>query len=62
LISRSVFDVARVRGGVVDRYAGVYEHQLLPGSGEDAPWRIGRRLVLIDNSIESAGGQVSILL
>ena len=62
LLSRSVFDVTRVRGGVVDRYAGVYEHQLLPGPSEDAPWLIGRRRVLIDHSIESAGGQVSILL
>jgi hypothetical protein len=26
------------------------------------PWLIGRRRVLIDHSIESAGGQVSILL
>ncbi len=29
---------------------------------EDTPWKIGRRRVLIDHSIESAGGQVSILL
>jgi p-cumate 2,3-dioxygenase subunit beta len=62
LLSRSVFDVTRVRGGVVDRYAGVYEHQLLPGGHENMPWLIGRRRVLIDHSIESAGGQVSILL
>ena len=62
LLSRSVFDVTRVRGGVVDRYAGVYEHQLLPNDDEDPPWLIGRRRVLIDQSIESAGGQVSILL
>jgi len=62
LLSRSVFDVTRVRGGVVDRYAGTYEHQLLPGGSEDMPWLIGRRRVLIDHSIESAGGQVSILL
>jgi p-cumate 2,3-dioxygenase beta subunit len=62
LFVRSVFDVTRVRGGVVDRYVGVYEHQLLPGGGEDTPWLIGRRRVLIDHSIESAGGQVSILL
>ena len=62
LLSRSVFDVTRVRGGVVDRYVGVYEHQLLPGGNEDARWLIGRRQVLIDNSIESAGGQISILL
>ena len=62
LLSRSAFDVTRVRGGAVDRYVGVYEHQLLPGGNEDAPWLIGRRRVLIDHSIESAGGQVSILL
>jgi p-cumate 2,3-dioxygenase beta subunit len=62
LVSRSVFDVTRVRGGVVDRYVGVYEHQLLPGGYEDMPWLIGRRHVLIDHSIEAAGGQVSILL
>ena len=62
LLSRSVFDVTRVRTGVVDRYVGVYEHQLLPEGNEDTPWRIGRRRVLIDHSIESAGGQVSILL
>jgi p-cumate 2,3-dioxygenase subunit beta len=61
-VCRSVFDVTRVRGGAVDRYVGVYEHQLLPGGGEDTPWLIGRRRVLIDHSIESAGGQVSILL
>jgi p-cumate 2,3-dioxygenase subunit beta len=62
LQSRSVFDVTRVRGGVVDRYSGVYEHQLLPNDDEDTPWKIGRRRVLIDHSIEAAGGQVSILL
>jgi p-cumate 2,3-dioxygenase subunit beta len=62
LLCRSVFDVARVRGGAVDRYVGVYEHQLLPGGNQDTPWLIGRRRVLIDQSIESAGGQVSILL
>ena len=62
LHSRSVFDVVRVRGGVVDRYAGVYEHHLLPGRSEDVPWLIGRRRVLIDQSIESAGGQISFLL
>src|SRR5262249_18543844 len=62
LVSRSVFDVARVRGGAVDRYGGTYEHQLLPGDSEDRPWLIGRRRVLIDHSIEAAGGQVSILL
>jgi p-cumate 2,3-dioxygenase subunit beta len=62
LLSRSVFDVTRVRGGVVDRYAGTYEHQLLPPVSGDTRWLIGRRRVLIDHSIESAGGQVSILL
>ena len=62
LLSRSVFDVTRVRGGAVDRYVGTYEHQLLPGGTQDMPWLIGRRRVLIDHSIESAGGQVSILL
>jgi p-cumate 2,3-dioxygenase beta subunit len=62
LLSRSVFDVTRVRGGAVDRYVGTYEHQLLPGGKQDTPWLIGRRRVLIDHSIESAGGQVSILL
>ena len=46
----------------VDRYVGIYEHQLLPGGNEDTPWLIGRRRVLIDHSIEAAGGQVSILL
>jgi hypothetical protein len=49
-------------GSAVDRYVGVYEHQLLPGGREDTPWRIGRRRVLLDHSIEAAGGQVSILL
>jgi p-cumate 2,3-dioxygenase beta subunit len=62
LLSRSVFDVTRVRGGAVDRYVGVYEHQLLPGGNEDMPWLIGRRRVSLDHSIEAAGGQVSILL
>jgi p-cumate 2,3-dioxygenase subunit beta len=62
LLSRSVFDVTRVRGGMVDRYVGVYEHQLLPNDDEDPPWLIGRRRVSIDHSIEAAGGQVSILL
>ena len=62
LLSRSVFDVTRVRGGAVDRYVGVYEHQLLPGGSDEIPWLIGRRRVLIDHSIEAAGGQVSILL
>src|SRR6516165_6664246 len=58
LLSRSVFDVTRVRTGVVDRYVGVYEHQLLPEGNEDTPWRIGRRRVLIDHSIEAAGGSI----
>jgi p-cumate 2,3-dioxygenase beta subunit len=62
LFSRSVFDVTRIRGGAVDRYVGVYEHQLLAADSEETPWLIGRRRVLIDHSIESAGGQVSILL
>jgi 3-phenylpropionate/cinnamic acid dioxygenase small subunit len=62
LLVRSAFDVTRVRGGAVDRYVGVYEHQLLPGLTEGTPWLIGRRRVLIDHSIEAAGGQVSILL
>jgi p-cumate 2,3-dioxygenase beta subunit len=62
LLSHSVFDVTRVRGGAADRFVGVYEHHLLPGGTEDTPWLIGRRRVLIDHSIESAGGQVSILL
>ena len=62
LQSRSNFDVTRVRAGVVDRYVGVYEHQLLKGGNRETPWLIGRRRALIDHSIESAGGQVSILL
>jgi p-cumate 2,3-dioxygenase subunit beta len=62
LVSRSVFDVTRVRGGAVDRYVGAYEHQLLPGGHQGTPWRIGRRRVLLDHSIECAGGQLSILL
>jgi p-cumate 2,3-dioxygenase beta subunit len=62
LFSRSVFHVARVRGGVVDRYVGVYEHQLLPTDDADTPWLIGRRRVLIDHNIEAAGGSLSILL
>jgi hypothetical protein len=64
VINRASLDdgYVRVRGSVVDRYVGVYEHQLLPGGNEDTPWLIGRRRVLIDHSIESAGGQVSILL
>ena len=62
LISRSVFHVIRVRGGVVDRYAGVYEHQLLPNDDGDSPWLIGRRRVLIDHNIEAGGGSLAFLL
>jgi p-cumate 2,3-dioxygenase beta subunit len=62
LFSRSVFDVTRVRGGVVDRYVGVYEHHLLPNEDEEIPWLIGRRRVLIDHNIEAAGGSLSLLL
>jgi p-cumate 2,3-dioxygenase beta subunit len=62
LLSRSVFDVTRVRGGLVDHSVGVYEHHLLPGGNEDTQWLIGRRRVLLDHGIESADGQVSILL
>ena len=62
LISRSVFDVIRVRGGVVDRFVGTYEHQLLPNDDEDTPWLIGRRRVLIDHDIEAGGGSLSFLL
>ena len=62
LLVRSVFDVIRVRGGVVDRYVGVYEHQLLPNDDVETPWLIGRRRVLIDHNIEVAGGALSFLL
>ena len=62
LFVRSVFDVIRVRGGVVDRYAGVYEHQLLANGGADPPWLIGRRRVLIDHNIETGGGSLAFLL
>ena len=62
LFSRSVFDVTRVRGGAVDRYVGVYEHQLLPNDDTDTSWLIGRRRVLIDHNIEAAGGSISFLL
>src|SRR5262249_62425220 len=41
LLSRSVFDVTRVRGGAVDRYVGMYEHQLLPGGNPATAWAIG---------------------
>jgi hypothetical protein len=43
--------VARVRGGMVDRYVGVYEHQHQPNDDEDMPWKIGRRRVLVDHSL-----------
>ncbi|MGW0738030.1 aromatic-ring-hydroxylating dioxygenase subunit beta [Streptomyces sp. NPDC002851] len=59
---RSVFQVTRVRGGVVDRYVGVYEHLLVPTAEGDWPWLITRRRVALDHSIESAGGQLSVLL
>ena len=62
LFVRSVFDVIRVRGGVVDRYVGVYEHQLLPTNDMDPLWLIGRRRVLIDHDIEAGGGSLSFLL
>ena len=62
LFVRSVFDVIRVRGGVVDRIVGVYEHQLLPNDDPDTPWLTGRRRVLIDHNIETGGGSVSFLL
>lgn len=62
LAVRSTFQVTRVRGGAVDRYAGVYEHLLLPGADSGPRWLIGRRRVLLDHSIESAGGQLSVLL
>ena len=62
LFVRSVSDVIRVRGGVVDRFVGVYEHQLLPNDDRDTPWLIGRRRVLIDHNIETGGGSVSFLL
>src|SRR5262249_22920069 len=62
LFVRSVFDVIHVRAGVVDRFVGVYEHQLLPNDDPDTPWLIGRRRVLIDHNIESGGGSISFLL
>jgi p-cumate 2,3-dioxygenase beta subunit len=62
LFVRSVFDVIRVRGGVVDRYVGVYEHHLLPSNDAEPQWLIGRRRVLIDHNIETGGGSVSFLL
>jgi p-cumate 2,3-dioxygenase beta subunit len=62
LFVRSVFDVIRVRGGAVDRYVGVYEHQLLPNNDGPTPWLIGRRRVLIDHNIEAGGGSLAFLL
>jgi p-cumate 2,3-dioxygenase beta subunit len=62
VFSRCVFGVTRVRGGAVDRYSGVYEHLLRPEPGSDAGFAILRRRVLIDHSIEAAGGQLSVLL
>ena len=62
LLSCCVFDVIRVRGGVVDRYVGVYEHQLLPNDDADPPWLIGRRRVLIDHNVETGGGSLAFLL
>ena len=62
LFVRSVFDVIHVRGGVVDRYVGVYEHQLLPNDAKDTTWLIGRRRVLIDHNIEAGGGSLAFLL
>jgi p-cumate 2,3-dioxygenase subunit beta len=62
LFTSSVFDVVRIRGGLVDRFTGVYEHQLLPNDDQDTPWLIGRRRVLIDHPIEAGGGSLSFLL
>jgi p-cumate 2,3-dioxygenase beta subunit len=62
LISRSVFNVMRVRGGMVDHFTGVYEHQLLLVDDRDTPWLIGRRRVLIDHDVEAGGGSLSFLL
>ncbi|MEU3982823.1 aromatic-ring-hydroxylating dioxygenase subunit beta [Streptomyces sp. NPDC026672] len=62
LAVRSAFQVTRVRGGAVDRYAGVYEHFLVPAVDSESPWLITRRRVALDHSIESAGGQLSVLL
>ncbi len=62
LAVRSTFQVTRVRSGAVDRYAGVYEHLLVPGGDPGPRWLIGRRRVALDHSIESAGGQLSVLL
>jgi p-cumate 2,3-dioxygenase subunit beta len=62
LFVRSVFDVMRVRGGAVDRFVGVYEHNLVPTDEPATPWLIGRRRVLIDHNIEAAGGSISFLL
>lgn len=62
LAVRSAFQVTRVRGGAVDRYVGVYEHLLVPAADGDLPWLIMRRRAALDHSIESAGGQLSVLL
>jgi p-cumate 2,3-dioxygenase beta subunit len=62
LAVRSAFQVTRVRGGAVDRYVGVYEHLLGPTADADPPWLIMRRRAALDHSIESAGGQLSVLL
>ena len=48
LLSRSVFDVTRMRGGAVDRYVGVYEHQLLLG---ELIARVDRNFVIFPNLI-----------
>jgi p-cumate 2,3-dioxygenase beta subunit len=52
VFSRCVFAVTRVRGGAVDR----------PVPGDAARFTILNRRVLIDHSIEAAGGQLSVLL
>jgi hypothetical protein len=62
LFVRSVFDVIRVSGGVVDHIVGAYEHQFLPNDDPDTPWLIGRRRVLIDHNIETGGGSLGNLL
>lgn len=62
LAVRSAFQVTRVRGGAVDRYVGVYAHLLVPAAGGEPAWLIMRRRVALDHSIESAGGQLSVLL
>jgi p-cumate 2,3-dioxygenase subunit beta len=59
---RSAFLVARVRGGAVDQYVGVYQHLLVPAPEGGPAWLIMRRRVALDHNIESAGGQLSVLL